>query len=367
MTASTMHFDPDTCLATPPIMHATARGAVGFVGTDLPVEVLLATGRPFGHLPWRVDGHTPWADQWLESAFPGWTRSILEQWHAGAFDHLAQVVFSRTDDASQRLFYYVRELQRRGLLGGPVAQVFDIALVRRESSLAHTATAVLDLARALDVAGSSLPAAIERANRLREALHRCQAGREGHGPRFEKLARAALWSDASRWIDEVVPPGGITADATAGVGAPRDAAARRVLLAGSFPPDGRLHDAVEQAGASIVAEAHMHGLSRLGAPIQAEGAEPEQRIARALIAASVAPRAFVDRGARIVAQAHAARAGAVILWLTREDEALAWQLPAMRRALQAAGIAALELAATPWLAPAAILERITAFCRETLP
>lgn len=349
-----MHFDLDACLAEPPILRSTEREAIGCVGVDLPVEVLLASGRPFGHLPWRTEGHTSWADQWLESGFPGWARSILEQWHAGAFDHLARVVFSRADDASQRLFYYVRELQRRGLLGGPATLVFDIALVRRESSLAHTAAAVLDLAGALEVPGDALAAGIDRANRLREAMLGLQSRRTQHGPWFEKLARAALWSDASRWINDIAAP-----DAVAAL-----PAARRILLAGSFPPDGRLHHAVGQGGACVVAEAHVHGLLRLGPPVPAHAA-PEQVIARALTAASAAPRAFLDRGARIVEQARAAQADAVILWLTREDEALAWQLPAMRRALQEAGITTLELAATQWLAPAAVLERITAFCRET--
>jgi hypothetical protein len=354
MMADNMQFEIESFLAEPPILRSMEREAIGCVGVDLPVEVLLASGRPFGHLPWRADGHTPWADQWLESGFPGWTRSILEQWHAGAFDHLARVVFSRADDASQRLFYYVRELQRRGLLGGPATLVFDMALVRRESSLAHTSAAVLDLAGALEVPADALPAGIERANRLREAMQGWQARREQDGPWFEKLARAALWSDASRWIDDVTPPG---ADA-----AP---AARRILLAGSFPPDVRLHQAVEQGGASVLAEAHVHGLLRLGPPVPAHDAAPEQVIARALTAASTAPRAFLDRGAWIVERARAARADAVVLWLTREDEALAWQLPAMRRALHDAGIVTLELAATQWLAPAEVLERIAAFCRET--
>lgn len=357
MMAGHMPFDLDNCLARPPILRGTGHEAIGCVGMDLPVEVLLASGRPFGHLPWRADGHTPWADQWLESGFPGWTRSILEQWRAGAFDHLSRVVFSRADDASQRLFYYVRELQRRGQLGGPATLVFDIALVRRESSLAHTAAAVRDLAGALEVPADALPGGIDRANRLREAMQGWQARRNQHGPWFEKLARAALWSDASRWIDDVEPPRGVDASP----------AARRIVLAGSFPPDGRLHHAVEQGGACVVDETHVHGLLRLGPPVPTQGAAPEELIARALTAASTAPRAFLDRGAWIVERARAARADAVVLWLTREDEALAWQLPAMRGALHDAGITTLELPATLWLAPDEVLESIARFCREASP
>jgi hypothetical protein len=58
---------------------------VAFVGPDVPIEVLLASGRPFGHLPWLEAGRTDWADRWLESSFPFWARCILEQWRQGVF------------------------------------------------------------------------------------------------------------------------------------------------------------------------------------------------------------------------------------------------------------------------------------------
>jgi hypothetical protein len=324
---------------------------LGFVGPDLPIEVFLAAGRPFGHLPWKVDGSTPWADRWLESGFPGWARSILEQWHQGAFDALHAVVFSRADDASQRLFYYVRELQQRGLLQGPRSLVFDIALIPRESSLAHTADSVLALANALEVAPAALPAAIERANNLRLKLQLVQQQRAGRGEYYERLARAALLNDASTWLGDVTA-----------VGRP---AAHRLLLAGSTPPDDRLHRAVEAGGASVIAEAHAHALDRLGPPIPVGGDTPHLAIARHLRDCSVGSRAFLDRARWVVDRARAARAAAVILWLTREDEALAWQVPAQRKALEAAGIPALILPAAHWLADEETLQRITLFCRET--
>ena len=72
-----------------PLGSSGGSDAVGFVGPDVPIEVLLASGRPFGHLPWHATDTTPWADRWLESSFPYWARSILEQWHAGVFDKVA--------------------------------------------------------------------------------------------------------------------------------------------------------------------------------------------------------------------------------------------------------------------------------------
>ncbi len=65
--------------------------------------------------------------------------------------------------------------------------------------------------------------------------------------------------------------------------------------------------------------------------------------------------------------AQQARAAAVILWLTREDEALAWHVPAMQRALAAANLPALVLPAASWRADDGALERIATFCREVHP
>lgn len=323
---------------------------VGYVGADVPVEVLLATGRPFGHLPWKTDAATPWADQWLESSFPLWSRSILEQWHAGAFDALRDVVFTRADDAAQRLFYYVRELQGRGKLRGPVPRIFDLALVRRESSLAHSARAVARLASELGADAGKLAAGIELGNRVRVQFDQLQGARSGSGPWFENATRAALWTGPGAWLE--------------GLEVPPAAHRPRVLLAGSLPPDARLHQAVEEGGASVVAETHGFRLDRLGAPLLAGGEEPARAIARHVSERSVGPRSFHDSAQWIVEQARAHRAASVVLWLTREDESFAWQLPAQRAALTAAGLPFLALPATSWLADDEVLDRIRNFCKE---
>jgi hypothetical protein len=341
--------DPVAAILGSPL-NALHEGGLGFVGPDICIDLLLASGRTFGHLPWNVQGATPFADQWLESSFPGWSRSILQQWHEGAFDGLHAVVFSRSDDASQRLYYYVRELQQRGLLKGPRPLILDLALVPRESSFEHTAASVASLARDLAVDDAALRAGVAQADALRVKLNHLQRHRAADGVFFERLARAALWSDPTKWIDSVTMPA--------------SGDARRVLLAGSVPPDERLHRAVEVAGSSVVAETHMHALGRLGKPLASPESSAARHVARQLIATATGPRAFLDRAQWIVSQAREARAAAVILWLTREDEGLAWHVPAMRQALAEANLPALVLPAASWRADDGVPGRIEAFCRE---
>jgi hypothetical protein len=54
----------------------------------------------------------------------------------------------------------------------------------------------------------------------------------------------------------------------------------------------------------------------------------------------------------------------VLLWLTREDEALAWKVPAQRAQLAAARIPALVMAARRWDACDGAAEQIQRFLQE---
>jgi len=332
-----------------PLGRSDGRDVIAFVGLDVPIEVLLASGRHFGHLPWDVTGSTAWADRWLESSFPFWARSILEQWHEGIFDGLELVVFSRADDATQRLYYYVRELRQRGKLSGPEPWIFDIAHAPRVSSLAHTEAAVVELMARLQVGADSLPGGVERANQLRRTVASIERARSADGPWHERLWRAALWSDPTRWIGAVVPPA-------------QGGARTRVLLAGSTPADGRLHEAIEAGGATVVAEAHALAPGWLGPEIAVDEVPDAPCIARHLRQHSTGPRAFLDRAAWLASRAQAVRADAVVLWLTREDEALAWAVPAQRRVLAEAGIPTLVVPAARWQADDGTLDTISAFC-----
>jgi hypothetical protein len=325
-----------TVLAEP---QAAARGAIGYVGPGIPIDLLLATGHPSLHLPWRLGRATPVADRYLESSFPGWARSLLQDWADGCFDPLDCVVFSRGDDGAQRLYYYLRELRRRGQIHGPEPLIFDLALIPRASSERHTASAVRALAARFGVDDAGLRRGIAHANSRRALFAALEADRGAGGALYERIARASLFADCDAALRT----------ALAGDALPRGAPAGRVLLAGSVPPDDRLHLAVDATGWSITGEAHEQGLTRLGAELAVTDAtDPAGAIACHLRAFARGARAFFDRSAALLADAARVRADAVILWLAREDEGLAWHLPAQRAALAQAGTPVLCLAERDW-------------------
>jgi hypothetical protein len=276
-------------------------GALAHVGPNMPIDLLRATGRHAGPLPFNPDRPTPIADGWMESKFAPWARSILESWAAGDYDHLDQVVFSRAEDSVQRLYYYLCELQRRGLVAGPQALILDIAKIPRESSLARTTDCLRALAGELGVDGATLVPAIEQCNRERD-----------HSP----PARAE----------------------------------KACLLCGTPQPDERLYGAIEQSGFAPVGQTLHQTWAALGPRVELAENDPFAALGKQVHVSPDTPRAFVDAGAQLRAEIAACDPQTVVLWQIEEDESQAWHLPAQRAALADSGLPTLVMTRRDWLA-----------------
>jgi hypothetical protein len=244
-----------------PLQAVAAGGALGYVGLDIPPDLLLGAARASCHLPWRITKDTPRADAWLESSFPLWARSIMEDWAQGRFDCFDEVVFTRGEDVSQRLYYYVCELQRCGKLSGPKPLIFDIARIDRPSSHRYSAESLRTLTRQLQITDESLTTGIQRANDLRGMFSRMRQARLARGSLYEKIVRASLFAD-------VAPV--VAALARECVGSIRG----RLVLAGSSPPDERIHQAIESSGWLVAGELYDRNLERLGGAVQVDAADP---------------------------------------------------------------------------------------------
>jgi len=338
--------------------HAKAgERLIGYVGVDVPVELVRAAGARAVRLPARMETDTPHANRYLESSFAPALRSITEQWLSGAYEFLDAVILSRSEDGTQRLYYYLCELQRRGLAGGPPLHLYDIAKIPRARSARHTLAATVSLSRALRTHIEALPDAIAGRNRRRALLQGLCLWRQGASPPLgtavERVLRASELGDAapfdealSRWMHERLPT----------------RSGPRLLLAGSAPPDERLHAAVERAGGCVVDEFGDHSAHRLGEPIPSSAtADPIERLANHYHTLCQGPRAFFDRAAAIGEQALRVRADGVVLWLIEEDESLAWDVPVIQRRVGAEGIPLLTLTRRRWDAADGALDEVHRF------
>jgi hypothetical protein len=286
---------------------------IASLGPGLPHDLLDATGRYAGPLGWNIDRDTPQADQWLESKFPLWSRSVLQDWADGALDHLDAVVFSRADDACQRLYYYACELRRGGALRGPEPLIADIANVVRPGSDARTEAVLRKLAARLGVDDAALEAAIARTNARR---------------------------------GEAVP--------AAPVG-------KVCLIAGSPPPDLRLHAFVQSAGWTAAGQTMADLWGDLGPLVGQDSGNPFAALSRQLQSRQTGPRGFFDRAAAVADQARLA--GATLLWLMEEDDTTVWHLPAMRAALEGMGLPVLVATRRDWRGTDGIAGELTDFLK----
>lgn len=334
------------------------RRVIGVVGAEVPVELIASADAMPAALPSFADANTTRADRYLEPTFAPNVRSIADQWLCGSLDFMDAVVFTRADDSAQRCYYYLCELQRRGLAAGPAPLIFDIAKIPRAASLAHTQAATRVLAAALGSDGARLRAAIAARDRRRSLLLRLdllrRSGRPPPGSECERLLRLADVLPAERFDNELAVWLGSEFPSHGGP---------RVLLVGTSPPDGRLHEAVERAGGYIVGEIDDAGTDRLG-PVIGESADPMATLAHHYHNLCYGPRSFCERASRLVRRAVDCRAHGVISWLIEEDEASAWQLPALTTALAAARIPLLSMTRRHWNGEDGALEEIAGFTRE---
>ena len=327
---------------------------VGYVGNDVPVALILAAGA----LPVRVrvaaGSDDRAVDEFVEASFTPELRAIAAQWMGGALDHLDAVVFSRADDSGQRLYYYLCELQRRGLCRGPRPLLYDVASLGRASSAEYSLESTRSLATQLGTVVARLEPALQRVREREGLLAAVKARRQLPAP----LPGSAAWlfdhAAACDWRDAFDEPARRWLDAAALLPIPR-----RVMLAGDPLPDEQIHTAIEACGASVVLELTETSAARTGNgrdPLAAIAAEFQRR---------ESPAIAMRSNARWLADcALEQRADAVVVWLSEQDEALPWEIARQSGSLRDAGLPVLLLARQPWRVSAAVITQVMHFVRN---
>lgn len=335
--------------------RAQGERSIGYVGYDIPVELILAASAHPIRLCEHLGTTTGRADVYVEATFSTTTRQVAQRWFAGELDGLDAVVFSRSDDSAQRLYYYLCELQRHGRCRGPRPLLFDIARIDRSSSRAHTVTSTQRLAAELGTESTQLRAAITRVAQRTQLLAELAAARRARSISGAKTY-AALRAAERSWDSET---DAALSDLTA---LPELAAHRRLALIGSELHHELIHSAVESSGAVICEEITerlalepAHALDESN-PIAALGAHYHRLACDA--------RALLAQPQRIVERVHAAKSNGVVLWLSAADSALAWEAPRIVAALRAANIPCVSLTLQPDGGDPGALAQVAQFARS---
>jgi len=335
---------------------AAARGerVIGYVGNDVPIALVLAANALPVRLRATADTAPAGADRFVESSFAQPLRSIADQWLEGSLDHLNAVIFARGDDSGQRLYYYLCELQRRGLCDGPRPLLYDSASLARPSSFEHTLESTRLLAAQLGSAAHRLEAALTRVRRREQLAHAVRAHRLLPAPLRGSAAWAFEFAAHGDWRESFDEAARSWLDQASLLPMPR-----RVLLAGDPPPDDQLHLAIEACGASVVLE-----LTESRGADQRTHRDPFAAIADEFHRRE-SPALAMRRSARwLVDHAREQRVDAVLVWLSEQDEALPWEIARQMRHLRDADIPSLLLARQPAQVSANILAQVMHFLRD---
>ncbi len=326
---------------------------VGYMGSTVPVELIEAAGlTPFA-LIGEPRASTPLADRYMEVLFDPRVRSVFEGLLETSGRDLELIVLPRTADSLQRCYYYLCELKRMGVAKLPPVKLYDLLHTPADSSARYNLQRTAEMRTALEeVAGApisdaALAAAIKTSNARRRALAAMVALRRQTPARITGEEALAVFEASTR-----MPAAAFTAALEQAIAetASRAFTGPRVVIAGSGQDRPDLHRLVADLGGVVVGDHHTGGELIMGAPID-ETLPPVQAISDHYHRTVASSRTFPTRPAEVAEFAKACSADAVIFVYDAEEEALTWDYPAQRRAVEAAGMAALAFPDQPWPLP----------------
>ncbi|MBF0673122.1 MAG: 2-hydroxyacyl-CoA dehydratase [Salinibacterium sp.] len=237
---------------------------VGTVGQDVPVEIIDAAGA----VALRLRGNPAWltesADRYLGKGLDPAMRSLMEGILDGAFGRLDAIVISSDCDASQRLFYVLREMRRvTPEIAVPPVYLVDILHLPRESTARYNRVRVRQLLEVLErwtgnrVSDAGLEHAVIAHNRRRELQRAVMELRRSPEPRLSGVDALAVFAAADRMAGERYA--GCLESLVAGGDELGPRPGTRIFVTGSTHDSPDVYRAIEAHGATIVGENHDRG------------------------------------------------------------------------------------------------------------
>jgi hypothetical protein len=320
-----------------------------------------------------TESSTALGDRVMEDLFDNSIRGIFERLLKGEFDFLSAIVLPRANDSAHRLYYYLCELQRTGEANLPPVLLCDIAMTPDEATRKYTVDALGRLWEELKAISGSRAGDEELVSGLLNASTHWSSAvslirdfrRQGGAESAPALAAFA----AARML-----PGNVSQEVIRGAIAPKELGQRkpRVIICGSTQYDAGLHSLVEDAGGLVVGDYHAGGEPAIGpiieifeptAPLKRKSQPPLELIADAYRTLPAATRNFGDAG-HVRRFATDAEANLAIFSYFPEEEALTWDYPEQKAALEKRGLKVLRLAdQTRPFDVAAHRDVVTAFVR----
>ena len=326
--------------------HAKGVGVVGLIGNTVPRELVLAVNRFPVLVAAQIGQPTPMADTYMEPVISPETRSLFEAAITGQFEFFDLLVLTRP---YAQLYYYLKEVYRWGRAPKvPPLHMYDLMSSRRQAVRAYNwqqteaLIARLERLAGQELTESSLRAAVAMTDRVRELQRRLLARRwqgmlsgvdalQAIGAGYFMEPRTYAEAIAG-YVDELEPDAALS-------GRPR------LLVLPSEPlSDVHLHQALEDAGALVVAEDDWWGARAPGADVPLASSARESIFHKYWL--DTASSAVLPAEAREAwFEAHAARpdVDGVVFYLPPSDHQLGWDYPRLRDWLAERGKRSIQL------------------------
>lgn len=318
-------------------VEARHRGTlvVGLLGIGMPTEMVLAVGAlPIALTP-GARRPTPNADIYLDDLFPFPDRDLLETALTGGFAIFDLLVLPRE---RQHLFYYLKELYRSGKLPTlPPLMMFDVLPSHRDVVQSYNQRQFALLKQRLErlavvqIDADRLRSAIVRGNQVRAARRRIEQLRTDctlRGSEALIAHGASAFMEPATYVDAVAAIT-VTEKPNCGAG---------LLVVSADPlshPD--LHHFLEECGGHVVAEDDLWG-ARIGLDV-AESGDPFESLVTAYLAEPRSLTSYPPEWAYAWFREAVVRSSVkgVLFRVPRSDAQLGWDVPHLRRIVEAAG------------------------------
>ncbi|MBI2756560.1 MAG: 2-hydroxyacyl-CoA dehydratase [Chloroflexi bacterium] len=349
---------------------------IGYLGADIPEELILAAGAR----PVRVSGRPmpsmPLADRYIGGEVDAVTRSQLERILDGTYGFLDFLVIAHDTEGLVRLFYTIRELRRvEPGVTLPPFHFFDLLHLPHRTTALYNRARTRELRQVLEswtdreITDADLHATIVRCNEHRRLLGRVLELRTASPPRLTGVEALRLIG-SGMVLPKTAHAALLRALLELCAALPRYPDRVRVFLTGSAHEWPELYQLVEAHGALVVGEDHDWGdpwyedlVDEDADPIDALADRYQYRAPSASRSSIAARAAYLER------RAAACRAQAVIAFVRAGDEAPAWDFPRQRMALDRHGIPSLLVDRVPYGAavPAAAQDAVAGFLMRLRP
>jgi benzoyl-CoA reductase/2-hydroxyglutaryl-CoA dehydratase subunit BcrC/BadD/HgdB len=307
-------------------------GLVGYVGADVPVELLRAAGLTPLRLFGDPAGDAAVGERYLGRGLDPVACSVLSRLLEGAYGALDQVVVSRDCEASLRLFYAVRELRRVDPATRlPETYLVDILHLPHATTTAYNSVRIGQFRERIEawtgrrITDDDLAQAIALYNTQRALLVEAATWRHDRPSRLSGVDFLTVVGAGTAMPVDVHIGHMLKLEPSPAV------TARRAYLTGSGHDTPDVYRALAAEGIDVVGEDHDWGELAVRTPVSAPTIEA--LALRYQYNGPAAPRATIRQRAEHTAE-QARRAGAELLvcYARRHDEAPRWDFAAQSEA-----------------------------------